>query len=95
MTKPSSSTFLDLVVNTPWIPQAKTTVAPLDRVKILFQASNPDYRKYSGMDMLTGVSAADPHLCAQVTGRVCSRLLEILEEMKASEASFKAIPPRC
>ena len=53
--------FLDLVVNTLWISQAKTAVAPLDRVKILFQASNPDYRKYSGMDPLTGVSAADPH----------------------------------
>ena len=29
--------------------QAKTVVAPLDRVKILFQASNPDFRKYTGM----------------------------------------------
>jgi len=27
---------------------AKTVVAPLDRVKILFQASNPDYTKYAG-----------------------------------------------
>lgn len=30
-------------------PQAKTAVAPLDRVKILFQASNPDFQKYAGM----------------------------------------------
>lgn len=28
--------------------QAKTVVAPLDRVKILFQASNPDFQKYTG-----------------------------------------------
>jgi len=29
-------------------PQAKTVVGPLDRVKILFQASNPQFAKYSG-----------------------------------------------
>ena len=32
----------------PAAPQAKTVVAPLDRVKILFQASNPDFQKYAG-----------------------------------------------
>jgi solute carrier family 25 protein 16 len=29
-------------------PQAKTVVGPLDRVKILFQASSPQYAKYTG-----------------------------------------------
>lgn len=30
------------------LPQAKSVVAPLDRVKILFQASNPQFQKYTG-----------------------------------------------
>jgi solute carrier family 25 (mitochondrial carrier protein), member 16 len=29
--------------------QAKTVVAPFDRVKILFQASNPQFLKYAGL----------------------------------------------
>lgn len=28
--------------------QAKSVVAPLDRVKILFQTSNPEFQKYAG-----------------------------------------------
>ena len=35
-------------------PQAKTVVAPLDRVKILFQASNPDFQKYAGREFVSG-----------------------------------------
>lgn len=31
------------------IPQAKTVIAPMDRVKILFQARNPIFEKYAGM----------------------------------------------
>jgi solute carrier family 25 protein 16 len=30
------------------VDQAKTAIAPLDRVKILFQAQNPEFQKYSG-----------------------------------------------
>lgn len=37
-------------------PQAKTVVAPLDRVKILFQASNPDFQKYAGRNFVSGSS---------------------------------------
>src|SRR6186713_1608023 len=33
---------------TEFILKAKTLVGPLDRVKILFQASNPQFAKYSG-----------------------------------------------
>jgi solute carrier family 25 protein 16 len=32
----------------PFLSQAKTIVGPLDRVKILFQASNPQFAKYTG-----------------------------------------------
>ncbi|KAF1984775.1 mitochondrial carrier [Aulographum hederae CBS 113979] len=43
---------------------AKTVVAPLDRVKILFQTSNPQFAKYSGTSFgfwqaLRGITAAD------------------------------------
>ncbi|KAI6039712.1 mitochondrial carrier domain-containing protein [Pisolithus marmoratus] len=37
---------------------AKTAVAPLDRVKILFQASNPDFQKYAGVCILNSTFAA-------------------------------------
>ena len=40
--------------------QAKTVVAPLDRVKILFQTSNPDFRKYAGASLLS-LSSHDCH----------------------------------
>ncbi|KAF9907183.1 hypothetical protein EC991_011246 [Linnemannia zychae] len=47
---------------------AKTAVAPLDRVKILFQASNPQFEKYAGT--WTGVfkAARDIHKTGGVRG---------------------------
>ncbi|KAB5536051.1 mitochondrial carrier protein LEU5 [Coniochaeta sp. 2T2.1] len=38
---------------------AKTVVAPLDRVKILFQSNNPDFRKYSGHRFGTATAIRD------------------------------------
>jgi solute carrier family 25 (mitochondrial carrier protein), member 16 len=48
--------------------QAKTVVAPLDRVKILFQTSNPDFKSYAGH--WTGVfrAARDIYADAGVRG---------------------------
>ncbi|KAI8867014.1 mitochondrial carrier [Ramicandelaber brevisporus] len=43
---------------------AKTLVAPMDRVKILFQTSNPDYKRFSG-DLL-GVFRAQSHILHNV-----------------------------
>ncbi|KAF7799472.1 hypothetical protein EIP86_010707 [Pleurotus ostreatoroseus] len=43
--------------------QAKTVVAPLDRVKILFQASNPDYSKYAGT--WSGAVRAGTQMCRE------------------------------
>lgn len=39
---------------------AKTLIAPLDRIKILFQTSNPHYTKYSGS--LRGLTEAAKHI---------------------------------
>lgn len=53
--------------------QAKTAIAPLDRVKILFQTSNTDFRKYAGAcsmnegDKLTlGTPAGVIHAMGQI-----------------------------
>ena len=47
--------------------QAKTVVAPLDRVKILFQASNPEYQKYAGASCpeLARLALADLEVCVR------------------------------
>lgn len=47
--------------------QAKTVVAPLDRVKILFQASNPQFAKYSGS--WVGVATAMKDIYGQDGGK--------------------------
>lgn len=41
--------------------QAKTVVAPLDRVKILFQASNPEFAKYAGSWFGVATAMRDIH----------------------------------
>ncbi|RFU74485.1 mitochondrial carrier leu5 [Trichoderma arundinaceum] len=46
---------------------AKTTVAPLDRVKILFQTSNPQFAKYTGSSF--GVATAMKDIYLQDGGR--------------------------
>ncbi|KAL7946474.1 mitochondrial carrier [Trichoderma barbatum] len=46
---------------------AKTTVAPLDRVKILFQTSNPQFAKYTGSSF--GVASAMKDIYLQDGGR--------------------------
>jgi hypothetical protein len=50
------------------LSQAKTVVAPLDRVKILFQASNPEYQKYAGASCpeLVRPADADLEVCGQI-----------------------------
>lgn len=45
---PSPLKYIPLTTPTPPPKQAKTLIAPLDRVKILFQASSPQFAKYSG-----------------------------------------------
>ena len=49
-------------------PQAKTTVAPLDRVKILFQTSNPQFAKYSSSWTGFGRAIADIYVRDGPTG---------------------------
>ncbi|KAH8983737.1 mitochondrial carrier [Lactarius akahatsu] len=45
---------------------AKTVVTPLDRVKILFQASNPEYHKYAGSRTWSGARSGAFRAGAQI-----------------------------
>jgi len=47
---------------------AKTVVAPLDRVKILFQASNPDFQKYAGTFVGTFRAGREIYSCTGFRG---------------------------
>ncbi|PTB79658.1 mitochondrial carrier [Trichoderma longibrachiatum ATCC 18648] len=47
---------------------AKTTVAPLDRVKILFQTSNPQFAKYTGSSFGVASAMKDIYLSEGVRG---------------------------
>ena len=72
--------------------QAKTAVAPLDRVKILFQASNPDFQKYTGLRTMT-ILIFTKLILPEDHGQVHSELVSPSIEMEELEDFFRAIRP--
>ncbi|KAJ1910542.1 coenzyme A transporter [Tieghemiomyces parasiticus] len=69
---------------------AKTVVAPLDRVKILFQANQPQFRRYSGS--LLGVARAGRAIVAQqgFTGLFQGHSMSLLRIFPYASIKFMA-----
>ncbi|KAG9013945.1 hypothetical protein FRB94_004324 [Tulasnella sp. JGI-2019a] len=69
---------------------AKTAVAPLDRVKILFQASNPEFQKYSGSWMGMFRAARDIYGEAGVRGLLQGHSATLLRVFPYAAIKFMA-----
>ncbi|KAI1323035.1 mitochondrial carrier domain-containing protein [Xylariaceae sp. FL0255] len=69
---------------------AKTAVAPLDRVKILFQTSNPQFAKYTGSWVGLGRALGDIYTTHGVTGLFRGHLATLLRIYPYAAIKFVA-----
>jgi len=69
---------------------AKTVVAPLDRVKILFQASSPDFQKYAGSWSGAYRAGSEIYRSAGVRGLLQGHSLTLLRVFPYAAIKFMA-----